>query len=206
MGHRHPTPNPLLSRLYKAAVGGDMHAARWLVKNTPNGDQFGDLIISLCRDKADLSVFRRVLRENWLPLHAWTPRFDVRAPESRALLRELLTYAAFEPPASVPERLTLWRGTAGVSVEVAKSGYFWTTQRVIAIGYAISNSTDGNGPLLLRAEVHRSQVAKFQQIDQFGDVDGHDGEAFLLDPPDPVHIEDISEGSDLLDAAEGTVQ
>jgi hypothetical protein len=203
-----PRPNALLSRLinggppptkedrYKAALAGDLRAGRWLLLDAIDGDELVDLAVRLCRDKAALPVFRDVFLDVW-------DGTDHRFKMSRELLVELFEYAAFEPPAFTPEWVTLWRGTAGQTVDAAKQGYFWTLDPEVAVSYAhcaardrkykiasgqILGGEQGWAPLLLSAKVHRSKVALFSER-RLASL----REAILLEPPEHVEIESMPE-------------
>jgi hypothetical protein len=59
---------------------------------------------------------------------------------------------------SLPDRLTIWRGCAGVSAEVAGEGLCWTTRRDIAVWFACRGAYGERKPILVRARVHKSEI------------------------------------------------
>lgn len=183
---------PTREEKYRAALAGDWVAVEWLRFDKPEQDDKLQLVIDMCRDGCHKPTFRRLLLECLIDN---PPQLRPSAPDGRVILSRLVDYAAFAHDPSVPESLTLYRGTHSVSVQVASTGFFWTPDPIYAAEYA-----DGPYPLVLRAEVPLSDVAVFYspletlypafQHHPSLDHKTRSWEAVLLKPPASVHLED----------------
>lgn len=96
-------------------------------------------------------AYRAFLRAAWQHDHQ-----HVMAVAGPALL-DLFRYAAFDAGA-LPERVTVWRGTAGLALEEAAEGPSWTTSRATACWFAMRHADRYGQPLVLRLEVDRADV------------------------------------------------
>jgi len=202
-----PKPSPLLRSLiqaakptraekYREALAGDMAAVQWLHFDKHEIDDKLDLLIDLCRDGCHKPTFRTLLLDCLID---HPRRIHPEAHGSSELLAKLLTYADFEHHPDIPETLTLYRGTGAISLEVAKTGYFWTPSADYAATYAIKHADrKGGDPMLIRAEVQRSDVAvffnpflhSFPTLVSPGDPLG-EWEAILTSSPSTAFVEEI---------------
>jgi len=59
---------------------------------------------------------------------------------------------------SLPDRFTVYRGCAGVSLEHARAGICWTTKRDIAEWFADRSADRNARPVLISARVRKADV------------------------------------------------
>jgi len=72
--------------------------------------------------------------------------------------RAVLTGVDREFYESLPDRLTIYRGCAGVSFEHAQAGVCWTTSRPVAEWFAWRATRRGTAPILLTARVRKKAI------------------------------------------------
>lgn len=193
MGIRKPTRE----EKYRAALAGDSMAVEWLHFDKPELDDKLQLVIDMCRDGGHKPLVQRLLLECLVDN---APRIRPGAEGSREMLAGMFTYAAFAHHRDIPENITLYRGTGGVSIETARAGYFWTPTVRYAARYAQSTADEkGAEPLLIRAEVCKHDVAVFFHPFAVGcpvavdpDKEAGEWEALLLTPPEHVEVQEIS--------------
>lgn len=168
---RAENDKPQVPRQATAAFEGDADAAFSLAISLEDHNR-GTVAVMMWRGRVSQGAFRAYLTEVWSHDH----RHLIRAAGTRRRLASMFRYAAFTPPPNVPERLTVWRGTSKLSMRDSLRGYSWTTDRDVACWFAMRFADKNGRPLLLRADIHRDDVALFD--------DGRsEREAVLLRPP-----------------------
>jgi len=161
----------------EAAFDGDIDAAGMLTATLRN-DLRGAVAVAMWRAKIKREAFREYFLGVWEHDH----RYAIAAAQTRRTLGHMFRYAAFIPPPDVPERLTVWRGTSKLSMRDSLRGYSWTTDRDVACWFAMRFADTNGRPLVLRADIHRDDVALF--------YDGRgEREAVLLRPPKPYLVD-----------------
>lgn len=109
-------------------------------------------------------MVRDVLIPAWECLHA-----RVAGIEKTKDIIQLFKFAEFPIPDSLPETITVWRGTVGVTVEQARRGYSWSLHRACSCYFALVQWQKEEGfkgrPLLLRREVKKRDLVYFNQIE-----------------------------------------
>jgi hypothetical protein len=80
------------------------------------------------------------------------------------VLRELFVYADFPLPQWNQETVTVYRGTAGVSVESARDGLDWSLDRNYAASRAFELADLEKKPLVLRADVPVKSIIYYTDI------------------------------------------
>lgn len=150
-------------------------------KLSPGGAHTGGLLVRLIQANvwaADPLLLAATIRYNWhggkagfqfLPDPAETD-FDAYEEEAMGLLdlfdqaiegdaRRILTgddRAFFD---SLPDRFTIYRGCAGVSIEHAAAGVCWTTQRAVAEWFAVRSAGFADAePILITARITKADV------------------------------------------------
>ena len=94
----------------------------------------------------------------------------------------MFRYAAFPIPAELPDVVKLWRGTSKLTIAEAREGYSWTTDRDTACWFAMRFADTNGAPLVLTAEVAKSDIALFTNARE-------ESEALLIRPPAAVKID-----------------
>lgn len=132
----------------------------------------GTVAVMMWRARIEREAFRAYFASVWSHDH----RYVIHAAQTRRRLAAMFRYAAFEPPAGTPERLTVWRGTSKLNTRQALRGFSWTTNRDVACWFAMRFAEKSGSPLLLRADIRRSDVALFDDC-------RNESEAVLMRPP-----------------------
>ncbi len=163
---------PQVEREAEAAfIQGDADAAFGLSCSLSNHNR-GTVAVMMWRGRVKREAFAAYFASVWSHDH----RHVIRAAQTRRRLTSMFRYAAFEPPAGTPDRLTVWRGTSKLSMRQALRGFSWTTDRDVACWFAMRFAERNSSPLVLRADIHRDDVALFDDCRS-------EREAVLMRPP-----------------------
>jgi hypothetical protein len=138
-----------------AAVAGDADAAFSLTISLPN-EQRGALAVAFWESGVAREAFRAVLASVWDHDHAHL----IRAARTRPRLRAMFRDAAFPLPA-LPDNVTAWRGTNGISRSRAARGMAWTLDRDTACWFAMRFASFKGRPMVLQADIPSSSVALY---------------------------------------------
>ena len=143
-------------------------------------DKCGSMAMKLYKSKVPPLSFAAYLDFAWTKNHITVSR----AARSRAELARLFQYAQFDIPAALPEKVTCWRGTAGVSVAQARRGVSWSLSRDVAALFATRFGDSHSGPnrLLLKTTVPKSQILFYSDERQ-------EKEVVLVRPPKIVVVD-----------------
>lgn len=161
----------------EATVQGDADAAFSL--NVAMSDHERGLVaVALWRAKIPLPAFREFLALTW----EHDRRHLIRAAQTRRRLASMFRYAAFKLPSDLPDTVSLWRGTSKLSQAQSARGYSWTTSKEVAYWFARRFASVNGNPLVLAAQVPKSDVAFFTN-------DRQEHEAVLLAPPKSARID-----------------
>lgn len=144
------------ARHVRAAFAGDADAAFDLAIALPNRWR-GIMAESMWLNRVPLPAYRVFLAEVWEHDH----RYLIAAAQTRRRLAAMFRYAAFELPASMPDTVRVWRGTSALPFAKAAAGYSWTTHRDTACWFAMRFAERNGRPLVLTAEVRKSDIAAF---------------------------------------------
>lgn len=131
-------------------LAGDPEAASSLFTAMSN-DQRGEAAIVLWEMGIPVSAYQAFLKAAWQHDH-----LHVMAAAGPTL-PDLFKHAAFDA-GDLPERVTVWRGTAGLTLKDAAEGPSWTTSRATACWFAMRHADRYGQPLVLRLEVDRGDV------------------------------------------------
>lgn len=153
------------------AFDGDMEEAFSLSCALRN-ELRGAVAVAMWRAKVPRPAYRVFLRSTWMHDH----REVEAAAQNRRTLAYMFRYAAFELPAELPDVVTVWRGTSYLSLEDAKKGYSWTTDRDMACWFAMRFSESNGSPLVLTADIAKCDIALFTN-------ERGESEAVLMRPP-----------------------
>ncbi len=145
-----------ISKHIEDTVQGDALAAVMLNISLSDYDR-GVMALWLWKAKIPLSAYRPFLSSTWTHDH----RYLVRAAQTRRRLESMFRYAAFPLPEELPDTVRVWRGTSKLSLHQAKRGYAWTTNRDIAFWFAARFAKDNGSPLLLAADIAKTDIALF---------------------------------------------
>jgi hypothetical protein len=160
----------------RAAFNGNADAALQLSVALTN-ELRGTVAVAMWRTRVQRETYREYLRSVWCHDH----QFVIGAAVDRRTLSYMFQYAAFPLPTGLPEVVTMWRGTSGLSVDTARKGYSWTTDRDTACWFAMRFPELG-APLLLTTGVAKNSVALFHN-------GTNESEAVLIRPPTNVHVD-----------------
>ena len=161
----------------KPAFAGDVEAAFNLSCSLEN-DERGLVAVAMWRAKVPGGAFRAYLSSVWVHDHRWV----IEAARNRRTLAYMFRYAAFPLPQELPDVVTLWRGTSKLPIDEARAGYSWTNDRDVACWFAMRFAEHNGSPLLLAAEVAKTDIALFNHA-------RNESEAVLMRPPDSVRID-----------------
>lgn len=153
------------------AFDGDTEAALSLSVSLRN-ELRGAVAVAMWRAKVPRPAYRVFLRSTWMHNH----REVEAAAQNRRTLAYMFRYAAFEPPAELPDVVTLWRGTSYLPIEDAQKGYSWTTDRDMACWFSMRFAEFNGSPLVLTANVSKHEIAMFTN-------ERSESEVLLLRPP-----------------------
>lgn len=142
----------------RPAFNGDVDAAINLSFDLHN-DLIGKVAVWMWRCKVSIEAYRTFLELVWVRNH----RFIIAAAKSRRTLSYMFRYAKFPMPAEWPEVLQVWRGTSGINFNEAKVGYSWTIDRNTACWFAMRFGGCKASPLVLVANVAKSNVLLFTE-------------------------------------------
>ncbi|MBH1979681.1 MAG: hypothetical protein I8H67_15140 [Comamonadaceae bacterium] len=169
----------------EAAFNGDVDAAFSLSCALSN-DKRGAVAVAMWRAKVKREAFREYFSSVWEHDH----RYVIDAAQTRRTLGYMFRYAAFPIPADLPEVVTLWRGTSKLTIAEAREGYSWTTERDTACWFAMRFADINGSPLVLTAEVAKSDIALFTDARE-------ESEALLIRSPAAVKIDgDVTDWQD----------
>jgi hypothetical protein len=172
---KHAAPHEL--KHARAAFDGDTDAAFSLSVALGNYKR-GVVAVAMWRAKVPVEAFRAYFSSVWDHDH----RHVIDAAISRRTLAHMFRYAAFPLPAELPDVVTLWRGTSKLPLDEARAGYSWTTDRDTACWFAMRFADFNGSPLVLTAEVAKSDIALFHN-------ERNESEAVLMRPPANVRID-----------------
>ena len=161
----------------EAAFNGDVEATGMLTVSLSN-DKRGAVAVAMWRAKVKRDAFREYFSSVWEHDH----RYVIDAAQTRRTLGYMFRYAAFPIPAELPDVVRLWRGTSKLTIAKAREGYSWTTDRDTACWFAMRFADTNGAPLVLTAEVAKSDIALFTNARE-------ESEALLIRPPAAVKID-----------------
>ena len=161
----------------EAAFNGDAEAAGRLTVSLSN-DKRGAVAVAMWRAKVKREAFREYFSSVWAHDH----RYVIDAAQTRRTLGYMFRYAAFPIPVELPDVVTLWRGTCKLTIAEAREGYSWTTDRDTACWFAMRFADINGSPLVLSADVAKSDIALFTNARE-------ESEALLIRPPATVKID-----------------
>lgn len=118
--------------------------------------RLGAVTMFLYRQRLPRAVFGSFLAEAWA--RGWVPL--VKCAGGRRTLVRWFRYAQFSLPQHLPETIRVWRGAAGVGVNVAKRGFSWSLDRDVACWFAYWFESKGR-PAVIMAEVPRSDILMY---------------------------------------------
>ncbi len=165
----------------RAAFDGDEKAALSFCISL-NNDKRGIVAVAMWRNKVPVTAFRAFLSSAWDHDH----RYVIEAAENRRTLGHMFRYAAFPIPSEFPDVVTLWRGTSKLTLDEAREGYSWTNDRDVACWFAMRFAETNGFPLVLAAEVSKSDIALFH-------TERSEAEAVLIRKPIDVEIDGTPE-------------
>lgn len=139
----------------RPAVDGDPKAALSLV-NATSGRNRGPLAVALWKARIHQDAFRVVLSSAWDHNH----REVIAAAGHRRSLRAMFRYGQFPLP-DLPDLVTIWRGTSGLTFSRAIRGLSWTLDRERAQWFAQRNAKRYGIPRVLQAQVPRRLIMYF---------------------------------------------
>lgn len=165
----------------RAAFDGDVKAALAL-STALNNDKRGAVAVAMWRTNVAREAFRVYFSAVWDHDH----RYVIEAAENRRTLGHMFRYAAFPIPAELPDVVTLWRGTSKLTIAEAREGYSWTNDRDVACWFAMRFAESNGSPLVLAAEVSKSDIALFH-------TERSEAEAVLIRKPMDVKVDGTPE-------------
>ncbi len=130
------------------------------------------LAVGMWRAKVPVPAFRAYFSSVWDHDHRWV----IDAAQNRRTLGYMFRYAAFPLPDELPDVVTVWRGTSYLPIKEARTGYSWTTDRDMACWFAMRFAEHNGSPLVLTADVAKSDIALFHN-------ERSESEAVLIRPP-----------------------
>lgn len=155
---------PWACEFARPAVAGDPAAAFSLV-NATSGRNRGLLAVALWRARIHRDAFQAVLSSAWDHNH----RDVIAAAGRRRRLHAMFRYGQFPLP-DLPDLVTIWRGTSGLTVSRAVRGLSWTLDRERAVWFAQRHATHYGHPRVLQARVPRSSIAYFSDARKESEV------------------------------------
>lgn len=173
--------NPSVAHVVRAAFDGNVEAAFELSCCLENHNR-GTVAVMMWRGRVKREAFRAYFASVWNHDH----RYVIQAAKTRRTLAAMFRYAEFPKPADIPGRLTVWRGTSKLTRKEAAQGYSWTWERNVACWFAMRFASNNGSPLVLRAEINKSDVALFHD-------DRSEREVVLLHPPASEICGDVTE-------------
>jgi hypothetical protein len=162
----------------KPAFNGDVEAASSLSFAVDN-HQRGIVAVEMWKARSPRAAFRAYLSGIWDHDH----NHVIQAARTRRRLAAMFHYAEFPLPAHLPERVRVWRGTSNRTLNQARAGYSWTTDRDVACWFAMRFAIhrDDWVPLVLTEEVNKSDIVLFHN-------DRNESEVVLVTPPKSARI------------------
>lgn len=161
----------------KPAFAGDVEAASRLSCSLENHER-GLVAVAMWRAKVPAGAFGAYLSSVWVHDHRWV----IEAARNRRTLAYMFRYANFPLPQELPDVVTLWRGTSKLPIAEARAGYSWTNDRDVACWFAMGNAKRDGSPLVLAAEVAKTDIVLFH-------LERNESEAVLIRPPASVRID-----------------
>lgn len=153
------------------AFNGDAEAADSLSSALGNQNR-GAFAVDMWAAKVDRQAYRVFLANAWMHSH----RHVINTAGTRRTLTAMFRYAQFLIPAEFGETVRVWRGATAVTIDVARTGYSWTTDRETAHRFATRYAGDGRDPLVIVADVPRGDILYYTN-------ERDEKEVVLLKPP-----------------------
>lgn len=132
-------------------LAGDPEVASSLIAAMAGPDR-ADAVLVMYEMKLPKPAFRTALHDVWIHDHG-----ELCGASDLLTLGCMFDYAEFDTSA-LPQVVTVYRGTSGLSQESAEQGLSWTTSRETAAWFAMRHADRYGKPLVLRTEVHRDCV------------------------------------------------
>ena len=145
--------DPWAVKYVEPAFSGNPDAAFTLACALGNARR-GAVAVAMWDTKVPRPAFRVFLESAWEHDHGYV----IDAAGTRRRLAAMFRYAAFPLPDWIEEAVRVWRGTSGVSVNRARTGYSWTLNRDMACWFAMRFHGPARKPLVLVAEVPRGEI------------------------------------------------
>ena len=147
---------PFLKDELAGTLLGDPGSAFWLA-NGLGDEQRGKIAVALWKAKVPVAAFRAYLAFSWEESH----RSVIEAAKADDALSRIFRYADFPLPVEWPDMVTVWRGTSALTIGEARNGYSWTIDRDTACWFAMRFEEANGSPLVLVAEVAKTDIALF---------------------------------------------
>ena len=161
----------------RAAFDGDVEASHSLAFALQNSKR-GVIAVAMWRAKVKREAFRNYFSSVWGHDH----RHVINAAQTRRTLAHMFRYAAFPLPAELPDVVTLWRGASKLTIAEVREGHSWTSDRDTACWFAMRFADINGSPLVLSADVGKSDIALFHN-------ERNENEAVLMRPAAAVKID-----------------
>lgn len=165
---------PCAKEFVSLAFKGNVEAALKLCNSLGNENR-GAVVEMMWRAKVPVDAFRVFFRSAWNHDH----HHVINAAKTHRALTYMFRYADFPIPDELPEMVTVWRGTSGLTIDKAKIGYSWTLDRDVACWFAMRFHTM---PLVLTAQIPKSQIVLFVDVNE-------EREVVLVKPPTSCAID-----------------
>lgn len=140
------------------ALAGDTEGVVRLVNNL-NRAAFGPIAVAMhLADTPNLPARRLLIRQTYIRGNQIIP---AACRAAKIDPRDVFRAVAFDIPASLPNTLTVWRGTHAVPINTARCGLSWTPDKGAAAWFAMRaflRYRPHERPLLLRRDVPLSAV------------------------------------------------
>lgn len=148
--------DPWAVKYVEPAFNGNPDAAFSLCVALSN-EKRGAVAVAMWKAKVPNPAFRTFLESAWMQDHDYV----IDAGGTRRCLAAMFRYAAFPIPEFIADAVRVWRGTAGIPVSTARKGYSWTLNRDTACWFAMRKGRPDGNPLVLVADVPRSEIALY---------------------------------------------
>jgi hypothetical protein len=143
-------------------LAGDANATCAFVRAQPAHWLRAQLALRAYENQIPLSGLRPIVEYAWVTAHS-----AVTNLVGLQYIRTMVTHCQYDL-VELPDMVTAWRGTMGISAEEAADGLSWTTSRNTAIYHAMKGVTAQNQfPLLLRTSTSRRFIVFFSR--KFGE-------------------------------------
>lgn len=161
----------------RAAFDGDVEAAFSLSCALENHKR-GVVAVAMWRCKVPREAFRAYFSSVWDHDHRWV----IDAAKTRRCLAYMFRYAEFPIPDELPDVVRVWRGSSKLNMSEARQGYAWTTDRDTACWFAMRFADVYGSPLVLAADVAKTDIALFHD-------ERNEREVVLMKPPANILID-----------------